>query len=60
MKLLGFFKKGRECLSAGEEESIMEVFRHFTLLLQANNEALERLRSMPITTGFMMEAGIIC
>ncbi|MGE5253585.1 MAG: PEP/pyruvate-binding domain-containing protein, partial [Planctomycetaceae bacterium] len=46
MKLLGFFKKRGECFSAGEEESIKEVFRHFTLLLQANNEALERMADL--------------
>ena len=46
MKLFGIFKKGRERLPAGEEESIKKVFRHFSLLLQANDEALELMADL--------------
>jgi pyruvate, water dikinase len=46
MKLFGFFKKGRESPPAGEEQSIKEVFRHFTSLLQANGKALELMADL--------------
>lgn len=46
MKLFGFFKRGGQRPPAGEEESIKEIFRHFTLLLQANAEALELMADL--------------
>jgi pyruvate,water dikinase len=41
VKLLGFFKKGARGAPGEEEESAVKTFRHFTLLLRANQEALE-------------------
>jgi pyruvate,water dikinase len=46
MKLFGFFKKGAGPTSSGEEEEVKRIFRHFTLLLQANHEALELMADL--------------
>jgi pyruvate,water dikinase len=46
MKLFGFFKTGAGSPSSGEEEPVKRIFRHFTLLLQANDEALEWMADM--------------
>ncbi len=51
MKLFSFLKKGEGSLPAGEEESTKEVFRHFTLLLRANDEALELMADLEEKAG---------
>lgn len=46
MKLFGFLKKGRGSAPCGKEESAERTFRHFTLLLKANHEALELMADL--------------
>jgi pyruvate,water dikinase len=46
MKLFGFFKTGAGPPSSAEEEAVKRVFYHFTLLLQANDKALELMADM--------------